>query len=568
MSPKDISEFSTDIPADDDVIELTDIVEEGSVPAGNGKSNALFDMGNGTVDFEKELEDLFADDAGTNPPADGLDFEADLDDLLGNIDKGESASAQTSGSGHDDFAAELDDLLGDAVAPTAQAVTASPSPAAPHQTSADDDNLADLDALLDDLDGHEASGPSVPPAAQSTAPDMDELDALINSMSSSSAAPSPLHDTDDDSDLPDLSDLDALLASHTDDLDPADNAEVADIMDEHSSSGNVNQAAKASTPPVPPAAPKPQLFDPNEALDAPDMGDLDALLEDLGLDAAPDANDDIPDLDALLVQDMGPETAPPTAEPASPETDLPGQDATPSVPDAALSDMPEADSLAESLPHGTPKIDSFVSDDLENVGDLEGHLPQDELPELPEPSTQAEADAPPSPSVSPKLEADTMELRLEPDGESTFAADIEALRNTSPDTAAWHALLARVSALEEQHAPIDEHVEDIVSRKLAENAAEDEACAHDDLPGLVARTLDAALAEDGPIMARITAIVGEQLNARVAELEQSVFTHKDWNTLSVELKDGLAASLEKSAAKAAADVIREELTALLADSDS
>jgi hypothetical protein len=75
--------------------------------------------------------------------------------------------------------------------------------------------------------------------------------------------------------------------------------------------------------------------------------------------------------------------------------------------------------------------------------------------------------------------------------------------------------------------------------------------------------VEEALAEDGPIMTRIVTMIDEKIDERIGEIERTVFTHKDWTTHSRELRDDLKDNIERAAAKAAADIIREELASLI-----
>ncbi|UZP66225.1 hypothetical protein N1030_11395 [Desulfovibrio mangrovi] len=650
MSPKDTLDFD----AEDDIIELTDIVEKGTPPAADETADDLFDAGGGEVDFEKELEDLFSDDADTVAPqqagkgaGDGLDFESDLDDLLGSLDSdGESqaASPAKSDSGDDDFSAELDDLL------NAQDAPAAPSPD-------EDDFDADLDALLGDLDTPAAKAPKAAPAAAASdeddllselglapakpaAPtadsdadiDFSELDALIEDMEVPKSG-KPQAPQEDDG-LPDLSDLDSLLeeaaageavlsapegtapADDMEDMDalfdsltgpgaeiavPAagvtdeglgDDIDLDSLLDEASASAEAPASGDGgdaddieslladldSVPAPKPAAPL--AFDPNESLESPDMGELDALLDSLGaatdeeLPAAAEA--EIPDLDDILGEAAA---TPSMEEPA----EIPaGDDAEAEISlddlDALLDgtdDAQEADIDAAGFmePEETAEEPSATVTDEENLDELiSGDVPFEadidamlqDVEELPaEEAAISAAAAGLTDDIMGDIgdSADETELDMTVLDEA-LEGTAEGVEHEAPDLA---TLSERIAALERMLSPAEEHVEDIVARKIAEAAAEDEARIIHDTPSTITTAVEEALAEDGPIMTRIATMIEDKLNERLAELERSVFTHKDWTVNSRELKEDMKGSIERAAAKAAADIIREELANLLGE---
>jgi hypothetical protein len=721
MSPKDTLDFDTE----DDIIELTDIVEKGTPPAADEAADDLFGAADGDIDFEKELEDLFSGDDSSDQKkpgkaSDGLDFESDLDDLLGGLDgEDKPAAASSSASTDDDFSAELDDLLN------------SQGSSAPASGINDDDFDADLDALLGDLDTPDTpaaasartsaeddllselglapealSKPApkaAPVAAENTGAsgdiDFSELDALIEDMEvPKSGKPAAPHEDDG---LPDLSDLDALLdeaaageavltspatGNNTDDsdddgvedldalLDSLDGAE----MTPESPAGNDDddldldkllaeaEAANAphaqelqpagdaddidslladldAVPAPPPAAPAaPLAFDPNETLDSPDMGELDALLDSLGGasdedDALPLAAeaDDIPELDDILGETMQPEGAAGDAAPAFEEADIDDLDAllagtgdgpalTSELDDLLNADEPaaeaepETDDLLQDITGGetvaemvqdTPEqpelseitgepaltddasadesstdesdigesgigendidgsgigesdIDALLGDDLPQEADIDALL--QEVEELP----AEEAAGAAAMDIADNLMGDIGDTAEETELDMTsldeaLAEASECVVQEAPDLA---ALAMRIAAIERMLSPSEEHVEDIVARKIAEAAAEDEARIQQDSPSAIMTALEEALAEDGPIMARIITMIDERIDERLGEMERSVFTHKDWTDNSRELKEEMKANIERAAAKAAADIIREELANLISE---
>lgn len=223
--------------ADEDIIELTDIIEKGRSPKGAPGSDA--------ASFEKELEDLFSDggglealngfdaldaDVASSPSAvspglraselgeDHTDMDADIDALLSSIgdlpDTPESAS-HTDAEETPRMAAksvsstpsaitgrpvdpdeelrmpdmtDVDALLGDLGAPAADLAADDPG------VSLGDDDIDDLMARLD-----AKAPPAAPAAPQKTAAQADaaDLDTLLDEIlgpGSKSAAPAPQPD--------------------------------------------------------------------------------------------------------------------------------------------------------------------------------------------------------------------------------------------------------------------------------------------------------------------------------------------------------------------------------------
>lgn len=477
-------------------------------------------------------------------------------------------------------------------------------------------DLSDLDSLLQEAAGQGPSSGTVPADtdeadnADSQA-DMDDLDSLLDSLQEPVQAagedvPAPAAvqpPTDEAAD-----DLDAFLNSLGDDDDQ-----------------NLPQDAA----PAPAPAAKDLPFDPNESLDAPDMDDLDALLGDLGgpeqpahaparpiesanavesavaaesADAADLADaalaeddEDIPDLDEILA--AGGEAAPAgtgtadtgsarTAEP-DPLDELEALLGSPDAPDMAAA---QPEDLPTGLPTGLhDDLPGDVPDDLANdlandlaadlLGDAQEHMPEADIDALLadlDDITPLDAEAPLSDTSLLADDEDSPDSADFTDPDDMLAGGL-TLDDLSPADAApaspdafaaasapdMQSLLQRIAALEAAARISEESVEDIVARKIAEAAAEEEACTVP--PAGIHAALEEALAENGPVMERISAMLDAKIDARLSELEESMFTHKDWNMLGHELKDEIKSTLEKTAAKAAADIIREELAALLAE---
>ena len=435
---------------------------------------------------------------------------------------------------------------------------------------------------------------------------------------------SPAGNDDDDLDLDKLlAEAEAANAPHAQELQPAGDADDIDSL----------LADLDAVPAPPPAAPAaPLAFDPNETLDSPDMGELDALLDSLGGasdedDALPLAAeaDDIPELDDILGETMQPEGAAGDAAPAFEEADIDDLDAllagtgdgpalTSELDDLLNADEPaaeaepETDDLLQDITGGetvaemvqdTPEqpelseitgepaltddagadesstdesdigesgigesdIDALLGDDLPQEADIDALL--QEVEELP----AEEAAGAAAMDIADNLMGDIGDTAEETELDMTSLDDAlaeasECVVQEAPDIA---ALAMRIAAIERMLSPSEEHVEDIVARKIAEAAAEDEARIQQDSPSAIMTALEEALAEDGPIMARIITMIDERIDERLGEMERSVFTHKDWTANSRELKEEMKANIERAAAKAAADIIREELANLISE---
>jgi len=160
----------------------------------------------------------------------------------------------------------------------------------------------------------------------------------------------------------------------------------------------------------------------------------------------------------------------------------------------------------------------------------------------------------------------------------------------SINEAALQPLLERITALEaalEAQQPKElDFIEDVVRRKFVELEAEREAFGPNDtevhnIESLVNKCLDKTSAEDCPQMQRlIDEAIGNAVEAKVAPVlekleahKDSSFTHKDWNTLSGQLKEDIRAGLlqseelkiliKRAADEAAAKIIREDLLPVL-----
>lgn len=323
--------------ADDDIIDLTDLVEEGG--AGNGAADDGVDMS-----FEQELDDLFGDAEplpGKTPPAAApapadADGEDDLFDLAGFEvdDEPKPAAAPADGDGEDD----LLDLAGFEAEDDAPKAAAAPA----------DDDAIDLSnfGLDDDADdplaglGLGDDKPAPPAAAPAMSADDDDALDLAGLGLDDDAAP--------DAAAPDISDV------SFEDLGPGDAAKDADAdgsLDDLDF-GDLDVAPAASAP---------------DADEPMDLADLDfetatpeaaaagepeavaAVLADIDDDEAPKAVSDA-DIDALLAEPGDDEPLPDLLGtlPDVPEDDdaLAAFDAAPDKP-APRDSLPEADDLTD-----------------------------------------------------------------------------------------------------------------------------------------------------------------------------------------------------------------------------
>lgn len=327
--------------ADDDIIDLTDLVEEGG--AGNGAADADgVDMS-----FEQELDDLFGDaeplPAKTPPaaaaPADA-DGEDDLFDLAGFEVDDEPKAAPAEAQGEDD----LIDLAG------FEAEDDAPKAAAP---AADDDAIDLSNFGLDDdaddplaglgLDDDKPAPPAAAPAVSAMSADEDDALDLAGLGLDDDAAP--------DAAAPDISDVsfedlgpgdaakDAATEGDLDDLDfgdlaaaPAETAASAPDADEPMDLADLD--FETATP---------------EADAAGEPEAVAAVLADIDDDEAPKAVSDA-DIDALLAEPGDDEPLPDLLGtlPEVPEDDdaLAAFDAAPDKP-AARDTLPEADDLTD-----------------------------------------------------------------------------------------------------------------------------------------------------------------------------------------------------------------------------
>ncbi|EKO40285.1 MAG: hypothetical protein B193_0987, partial [Solidesulfovibrio magneticus str. Maddingley MBC34] len=324
--------------ADDDIIDLTDLVEEGG--AGNGAADADgVDMS-----FEQELDDLFGDadplpaktpPAAAAPPADA-DGEDDLFDLAGFEVDDEPKVAPADGED------DLIDLAG------FETEDAAPKAAA----AAADDDAIDLSnfGLDDDADdplaglGLDDDKPAPPAAA--VAADADEADDaldLSNLGLGDDAVPKAA--------APDISEVsfeDLGLGDAAKDADAADSLDDIDFGDLDAATDKAAVSAPDSDEPMDLADLDFETATP-EAAAAGEPDAVAAVLADIDDDEAPKAVSDA-DIDALLAEPGDDEPLPDLLGtlPDVPEDDdaLAAFDAAPDKP-APRDSLPDADDLTD-----------------------------------------------------------------------------------------------------------------------------------------------------------------------------------------------------------------------------
>jgi hypothetical protein len=529
MSPTDDAHLT----ADEDIIELTDIIEKGNAPEGSSDSDA--------ASFEKELEDLFSDGGG-------------LESLKG-----------------------FDALDADIAPPPPAASPERPGPGADEDDAGMD---ADIDALLNSIGDlpdtpepapRPAPAPAAPAAPKAPAAPTDAEEAPSMSAKPVSSTPSAITgrpvDPDEELRMPDMTDVDALLG----DLGAPS---AADLTSGGSGSSmgdddidDLIAGLDAKAPPVAPAAPAAPVAPvtpvaPQKPADLVDVADLDALLEDMlgpGSKAAAPAPEPAPEPAPAPVSD-----APATPDEPDPfEAALAASAAQPSV---APPDEPPAD--------GDP-FEAALAAAATAAAVAASEPPRPAPKPVPSPAPAE------SPAGMPEISVDAaMPEAPEPeegDSPAGYAARIEALEaslaglaeRNDEERAAREALETRLTAME----------------SLADAApALSPALSEDTLLELLEPLLARPLSEDGPfapLVERVRAALAEDLETRIEERlaplrerieamdagaesapQAEAITQADLDMLAADLRATLQAETDKAAAAAAARIIREEITAL------
>lgn len=496
MSPTDDAHLT----ADEDIIELTDIIEKGSASKASPESDA--------ASFEKELEDLFSDGGG-------LESLKGFESLDADIPPPAPAGPAVSPPG-DGMDAGMD-----------------ASPDASPDASMD----ADIDALLNSIGDLPDTPEPAPRPAPAVAPHNDAEEATSMSAKPVSSTPSAITgrpvDPDEELRMPDMTDVDALLG----DLGAPSAADLTsggagrtmgdDDIDD------LIAGLDAKAPPAPPAAPaapaSAEQAAPQKPADMVDVADLDALLEDMlgsgpkGAAPAPESAPAAEELDpfeaALAASAAQPSVAPPDEPPA---------DGDPF--EAALAAAATAAAIA--------------------------------APESPRPAPKAAPVAAEAPGESPDISMTAPAPDAE-DTPAGYAARIEALEaslaalaeRNDEERAAREALETRVSAMESLADDAPALSEDGLAALLEPLLARED----DPFAPLVER-VRAALAEE--LDTRIEEQLAP-LRERVDAAQQGEgVTRADLDMMAADLRAALLAETDKAAASAAARIIREEIAAL------
>ena len=322
--------------------------------------------------------------------------------------------------------------------------------------------------------------------------------------------------------------------------------------------------------------------------DVDDLADLDSLLEGLDDDvnfkppapkappkAAAPADDVLLDVDDLLAEAGVADKA--DIAPAAPSV---GDDAS---VDDFLAEFADADSAAGTEGAAAPSasaIDGATVDADELLAELQSAAEpevedDDLLAELKSVMGGGEAEEPATPATAPKAEApaaDPFEAAMAaaapaaPVSADPFEAALAEAAPQAPEAAPAAEVPAADDALDtEDLQQLDALLDDILQPGAAADsipAAEEAALAEADpvvMPEETVQTASAAavdtatlaaelLAEDGPLLTTVRDMVRQELEERMAVLEER-----------------LTQNLDKAAAAAAAQIIREEIAALAQD---
>ena len=485
----------------DEIIELTDIVEQGTLPeAVDEKSDSA---------FEQELDALFGEadmDAGAattqdvNPNEElAMPDMSDLDSLLGDMGAGDPDPLPTDdvvGDADDDLevtdfesspAVEgVDELLADFIQGTDADESADDGAASASEgAEMDDSEVDDLDALLaemgNDADSANTSKPAPKPANK-------EPESIASEVAEATASAQVKQEQNMPSTPPD--DLDALFAE----------LEAGDTL------------------------PSPQRSTPAES------STVEAALEDI----SPEADDTLSELDALIDDIMSPaDTAPVGVASASvamaeaaPIEPAPADVATEEVATAESSELPGVQETVDTV----DTVDTADTMDTVDVAEL-----TIEAPSAPASPVEALEQEPAPSAVQPVAEAPAAPIAA-----STIAPSVGPA--TSPVS-----------------SPVDSSIDlEFLAKELASGpllAA---------MQTLIAQEVDKKLASQASVQATepvnpdelnalVQNLVNNELEVKMAELEAS---------LEASLEAKLSAGMDKATAAAAARIIREEIAAL------
>ena len=587
----------------DDIIELTDIIEKGTVPAAAD-----------AVDFDKELEDLFADSdieaaisnlslpdeapspakAAVQEPADtGLDSDidafldaldgpghaapenvapklaqptptpggrpvnpdeqlqmpdmSDMDSLLEQLDA--PAATKSAGNIEDldagDLDALLDDILGGAPA-SPKAATMTPPPATEAEPAPM--SLDDLDALLDAPVAPAAPAtpePASEPASGTATMNLDDIDALFDApvAPAAPAAPEPASEPTTGTAAMSLDDIDALL-----DAPVAPAAPVAPEPTAEPVSGtatmsldDIDALLDAPVAPAAPAAPEP-ASEPTPGTAAMSLDDIDALLDAAPMPPAPEEAMPAHDTAAeeTVIAAMPPVQEEPVAAPAA---------ETMAVAAAATAMAPQEPVISPaSGPMSAPVMDANA---------LEGLLSrlqalEDEVAGLRATVVHGNEVTAGLEERLAALDADSaVATSPEPAPAAESAPPAEPLM---PDADALGRILSEMLA--EGHPAMEWLVEQV--RAVVMNGMSDH------IASAVERAVEQTTAPMRDALSGVDATAEGmvELDNRLSSLEATRITADDIAKLESALREALRDDTDKAAAAAAARVIRQEIAAL------
>lgn len=512
MTPKKVVPKGTD-----DIIELTDIVEPGVLPnenAGAGLTDAT---------FEDELDSMLAD---------APELSAAAKDMGAAPETGASPAVAAD----DDFAdldSLLDDLGDDLPNAKPPAPKIPPPPGAPVATAAvPEETLLDVDDLLAEVGaGDMAAFASKASAAEAAAPAAEDdgldVDEFLAAFETTDAAAQPASaQVIDAAEL----DADALLAELQDETPPP--AEEDDLLAELKS---VMGGDLTDTPVVEATAAEPALAPESEIIETESEifsaePEAEAAAAEPEIPVVEAERVPEPDLAEVDLTELAGESAQP--EPAFDLNEVAAAaDEIPSPADAPVDLMAE---LAPEMPADEDLMAMAAAADASaDVVGVDAAIGSDEAvaPDAPESEPQA-----PDTAEGALADEDLQHLdALLDDILQPTAAPVAPAEEPPVETPPQSAPEIQAPVVEEIPPP------------AAPGPAPEPACAAvvdaDDL-------LAGLLAEDGPLLGTVRDLVRQEMEARLVALEER-----------------LVENLDKAAAKAAAQVIREEIVALAQDMD-
>lgn len=477
MAPKKVVPKGTD-----DIIELTDIVEPGMLPA-------EADSGLTDATFEDELDSMLADVPELSAAAKDLDAAPAA-----------KAAPAAAPAADDDFA-DLDSLLeelGDDLADSKPPAPKAPPAAAAEAVPAEDD-LLDVDDLLaevgagDTADFAVASAPEATATAEEDIVDVDKF--LADFEDAETAAPAASEQVID------------AAAVGTDDLlaelqsaaapEPEPDLEEDDLLAELKSVMGGDLADAPPAAPVQPETPAPAAELEPEPVPEFNLDELDLTVSEPEI-AAPAAE---PEAEAVEE---------PAVEPAAPEAVPTPMDDDPMAMAAAAMAAP----AEPEAPAGAEEGSALGDEELQHLDALLDDILQPTAP----PSPAPEPEIPAAPEAAEAAPVEEIELEPEPEPE---------LEAAEPEL----------------------EIESIAAAEIPSEPAPEAAPAPPAAPVVDTEALLAELlAEDSPLLATVRDMVRQETETRLAALEER-----------------LVENLDKAAAKAAAQIIREEIAALAQD---